>query len=100
MSYDDDSGYDEFGLPRETGFTGNAIAIDPAGCGCTDCILRYAIHVNDTANMERLAKAAVAGRKVVNRSYGGIALVVHFDGTPESIDVQKSHMLLAVLPTD
>ena len=25
--------------PRKTGFIANGIGIDPAGCGCTDCLV-------------------------------------------------------------
>ena len=93
---DHDSGYDEFGLPEETGFTDNALAIDPDGCGCMDCLRNDAIHVSDTAKMQRLAKAAAAGRVVINRSYGPLVLVMSFTGEPRFVEVRDAHAILGI----
>lgn len=93
---DHDSGYDEFGLPKETGFTDNALAIDPDGCGCMDCLRNDAIHVSDSALMARLARAAAAGRVVINRSYGPLALVVPLEGEPKFVELREAHIIVGV----
>ena len=55
-------------LPETTEFIGNGIGIDPAGCGCTDCILRHAFPLTHPALLEAVSAALVTGRPVYNRT--------------------------------
>ena len=43
--------------PVTTGFKENGVGIDPAGCGCTDCIIGDSIPFNET-NAKKLALLA------------------------------------------
>lgn len=62
---------DEWGLPRKTDFINNAFGIDPEGCGCTDCILRYAVHPSDEWT---LGKIIESGRTLHNRTGRAVRL--------------------------
>lgn len=58
-----------------TDFIGNAIGIDPSGCGCTDCIVGHSIP-EDSSYLEELLRAHVEeGRDIVNRTYASALLV-------------------------
>jgi hypothetical protein len=52
------------GILRRTEFRGNAFAIDPDDCGCTDCITGEAFHPSDS----RLCTAIQQGRTLINRT--------------------------------
>lgn len=61
----------EFNAPQATtGFDGNGVGIDPAGCGCTDCIIGDSIPF-DEDHAEKLALLAFQvknqGRKFYSR---------------------------------
>lgn len=58
-------GYYRDGLRIETEFEGNAFAIDPEGCGCTDCITGQAFHPSDEWNLK---KVLAQGRELINRT--------------------------------
>ncbi|MGY2116655.1 hypothetical protein ACW9HR_22345 [Nocardia gipuzkoensis] len=55
-------------ISDSTDFQGNAVAIDPHGCGCTDCGTGYAVALDDLTSLGRLAEQAVAGRRLINRT--------------------------------
>lgn len=67
MSYDDhyDMTYDAEGLHRKTDFKENGFGIDPEGCGCTDCIIGYAVHPSDEWKLEKMIRT---GRTLYNRT--------------------------------
>lgn len=67
-----------------TEFKHNAVGIDPAGCGCTDCIVGNSIPLDDF-NLDELAKQAMAGRALNNRT--GLPLVL-----------DRSRMRIRVVP--
>lgn len=52
-------------LPARTDFRGNAFAIDPEGCGCTDCLTGEAVH---PSNVIKLREIIEAGRSLINRT--------------------------------
>lgn len=58
-----------------TDFTNNAVGIDPPGCGCTDCIIGNSIPLDYSWDMDELAKQAIRGRPVINRTSMPLALV-------------------------
>lgn len=61
-------------LREDTEFIGNAIGIDPIGCGCTDCIVGNSMPEDDY-NIDELIKAHLdGGRKIVNRTSGTIIM--------------------------
>lgn len=65
-------------LPETTDFIDNAIGIDPAGCGCTDCIVRNSIPLDATSDIEELVRAHfMTGRKIINRSSSTLAIYVN-----------------------
>lgn len=62
-------------LNDTTDFIGNAIGIDPSGCGCTDCLVGNSIPEN-SSDVEELLRAHVEeGREIVNRTYASVLLV-------------------------
>jgi hypothetical protein len=62
-------------LREETDFIGDAIGIDPAECGCTDCIVGNSIPLGDAHLIEELVRAHFEeGRKVIFRCGGAIVL--------------------------
>lgn len=62
-------------LNDTTDFIGNAIGIDPSGCGCTDCIVGNSIP-EDSSYLDELLRAHVEeGRDIVNRTYASALLV-------------------------
>lgn len=89
-------GYDEFGLREQTDFIGDAIGIDPYGCGCTDCLVGNSIPLDNEWRMGQLAKAAAAGRQVINRSGQNFALVEALGGTVSFIELPRVHRVLNV----
>lgn len=93
MNCDRDCGYDEFGFRRVTDFTGDAIGIDPAGCGCTDCLVGNSVPV-DSPKMAALARAVAAGRKLVNRSGQHLALIERYTGDLEFVELPRAHSIL------
>lgn len=67
-------------LPDTTDFIDNAIAIDPATCGCTDCIVRNSIPLDDTSAIEELVRLHfMTGRKIINRSSRTLAIYLTSD---------------------
>lgn len=61
-------------LREDTEFIGNAIGIDPSGCGCTDCIVGNSMP-SDDYKIDELIKAHLdGGRKIVNRTSGTIIM--------------------------
>ncbi|MEV0247911.1 hypothetical protein AB0H76_15065 [Nocardia sp. NPDC050712] len=49
-----------------TDFIDNSVGIDPAGCGCTDCITGNSVPLN-SGDMPELARQAARGRPLTNR---------------------------------
>lgn len=54
-------------IKDHTEFRNNAVGIDPAGCGCTDCLCGDSVPLNDFY-LEELAGQAMRGRPLVNRT--------------------------------
>lgn len=52
-------------LPARTEFRGNAFAIDPEDCGCTDCLIGWAVHPSDVIKLREIIEA---GRWLINRT--------------------------------
>jgi hypothetical protein len=62
-------------LREETDFIGDAIGIDPSGCGCTDCIVGNSIPLDQTHMITELVRAHFEeGRRVIYRDGGAIVL--------------------------
>lgn len=62
-------------LREETDFIGDAIGIDPKGCGCTDCIVGNSIPLDQTHLIAELVRAHFEeGRRVIYRCGGAIVL--------------------------
>lgn len=57
---------------EETDFTNNGIGIDPANCGCTDCIVGNSIPENDYRISELIQEHFTEGRRIVNRTYSSV----------------------------
>ena len=94
-------GYDEHGLPIETDFDGNALGIDPAGCGCVDCLVGNSIPYDNTAQMNKLARAVAAGtRKVINRTNYSLIVVEDVFGEVRFEELLQAKIIHAVLPAD
>lgn len=56
-------------LKDTTEFVDNAIALDPAGCACTDCIIGDA-YPEDRVDVDDLVReAALAGRYIIDRRH-------------------------------
>jgi hypothetical protein len=53
-------------LPRRTEFKENAIAIDPAGCGCRECLVGSSFPENVVSH-EMLLEAIVYQRPIIDR---------------------------------
>lgn len=52
-----------------TEFIDNAVALDPAGCRCTDCLTGDA-YPEDLVDINEMAlEAALAGRKIIDRRH-------------------------------
>lgn len=63
-------------LPDETQFIGNAIGIDPSGCGCDGCTDGSSIPEDDTAHIaELIEEHFTQSREIINRT--GSAIVVY-----------------------
>lgn len=61
-------------LNEHTEFKGNAIGIDPAGCGCMECLTGSSIP-EDSPYMQELLQAHFnEGREILNRSNGSLAI--------------------------
>ena len=90
-------GYDEWGFRLDTDFDGDALGLDPGGCGCTDCLVGNSIPI-DSPRMKDLAQAAANGRKIVNRSGEHFALVERFDGIIEFVELPRAQVILGVYP--
>lgn len=85
------------GFPERTDFEGDALACDPSGCGCMDCIVGASVPL-DSPRMHELAKAVANGRRFVNRSGEHLALVERYDGTVEFVELPRAQVILGVFP--
>lgn len=74
-------------LPLTTPFIGDAVAIDPDDCGCTDCILGDAIHPSTPEGnqlaAEHMARPATEARRVINRTSQTLFAVARRRDLPE-----------------
>lgn len=88
-------------LNDTTDFIGNAIGIDPSGCGCTDCIVGNSIP-EDSSYLDELLRAHVEeGRGIVNRTYARVLLVYkHRNGSYayESLYISDNSPQIDVIP--
>lgn len=62
-------------LNDTTDFIGNAIGIDPSGCGCLDCSIGNSIPENSPYMDELLRAHIEEGRDIVNRTHASVLLV-------------------------
>lgn len=75
-------------IPDTTVFIGDAIGIDPPGCGCTDCIIRSSIPSDDTDRIQEAVRQHFEeGRPIVNRSGGSIVFYRNDRGEYEMADL-------------
>ena len=56
-------------IKDKTDFVDNAIALDPAGCRCTDCIIGDAFPEDDVDVDELVREATLVGRRVIDRRH-------------------------------
>lgn len=68
-------------LKRITCFTNDAIGIDPAGCGCTDCIVGDSIPADHAGSIQELIEEHFnEGREILNRDYYNIVIYLDEEG--------------------
>jgi hypothetical protein len=67
---------------EETDFINNAIGVDPANCGCVDCIVGNSLPEGDPRIPELIQEHFTEGRKIVNRTYSSI-LIAYKSGNGE-----------------
>lgn len=58
-----------------TDFKDNAIGIDPRGCCCTDCVVGNSVPFSNKVAVKTIARQALRGRRVINRSSIPLVLV-------------------------
>lgn len=94
-----DYGHDRFGLRVETDFIGNAIAIDPRDCDCTDCLVGNS-HPLNCGRMDDIAAALLTGgRTILNRTSSHLYVIVR-DSRPTIVDVLPGTSFISVIPED
>jgi len=64
---------------QDTEFQDNAIAIDPTGCGCTDCIIGDSIPL-DSPSSDALLDIVLRNRPFINRTSVTVAIIELSDG--------------------
>lgn len=57
--------HDYLALQETTSFKHNGVGIDPAGCGCTDCIVGDSINVDDADKMKMLMYETYVNKRPV-----------------------------------
>jgi len=93
-------GYDQFGLPLETDYRGNALALHPSGCGCLNCDSRHSTPIDNSFYMGLFAAAVGHGRPLFNSSGVEFVLVQHADGKLEFIEPGKEMRVLRYIRVD
>lgn len=83
-------------IKENTVFKGNAVGVDPAGCACTDCCVGDSIPLDETWNLEELAKEHLLyGRKIANRSSQKLLVYRDDEGTYRIKGVDDDFRVLA-----
>lgn len=77
-------------LQEETCFIGDAIGIDPSGCGCVDCQTGSSIPVDQTRLITELVRAHFEeGRRIVYRNGAGIVVYRSKDGEYKWVELMS-----------